>query len=233
MCASAVLPAALSAQNGAGKPAVRALTKPDVEFEESFTQINGIRELGDGRVIVSDSREKVVRLVDFGSGEMTQIGREGSGPNEFAMPMALLAVPGDTTLIYDPLNQRFLIVDPKGKPAGTFSLVQDAVGRPGGGTFRGIGGRPKGVDRQGRLYFLASNLIIGPDGQPSRADSAPVTRYDRARKKTDTVAFIQMAQMNVTFPGGRPRPSENAPTRITVAATTSPFQTQDDWVVAP
>ena len=231
LCALA-LPAALAAQNGA---AVRALTKPDAEFEEGFTQIAGVRELSDGRVIVIDPREKVVRLLDFASGNMAQIGREGSGPNEYAMPMTLLALPGDSSLVYDPLNQRFLLIDPKGKPAGTFSLAQEAAAAPpgprGGMVMRGIGGRLKGVDRQGRLYFLASNFMMSPDGQPQRADSAPITRYDRNRKKTDTVTYVKMPQMNVQM-SGRPT-SGAAPTRIAITSTVGPYEVQDDWAVTP
>jgi hypothetical protein len=71
----------------AAQSPLRTLAKPDAEYAEPFTQINGVRELKDGRVIVSDVREKTVQLVDLKAGSAQKIGREGSGPGEYAMPM--------------------------------------------------------------------------------------------------------------------------------------------------
>ena len=41
------------------------LAKPEVEYAEPFTQISGIRELKDGRVLVSDARDKTLQLIDL------------------------------------------------------------------------------------------------------------------------------------------------------------------------
>ena len=67
-----------------------SLSKPDAETTESFTQVTAIRELPSGKLLVADSRDKVVHLVDLAAGAMTKVGREGNGPGEYALPMALI-----------------------------------------------------------------------------------------------------------------------------------------------
>src|SRR5688572_6907671 len=69
----------VAAAPAAAQPPLKTLAKPDAEYAEPFTQINGVRELKDGRVIVSDVREKTVQLVDLKTGSAQKIGREGSG----------------------------------------------------------------------------------------------------------------------------------------------------------
>ena len=78
----AALPLAVAAQ---GAP--RALPAPNATFDEPFSQIAGLRELANGKVIVADGRDKVVALVDFAANSATKIGREGSGPAEFGLLM--------------------------------------------------------------------------------------------------------------------------------------------------
>src|SRR5688500_1941086 len=139
-------PAALSAQN----PPLRTISKMDLEYAEPFSCISGFRELSDGRVIVSDAREKTLQLIDLRTGATKKIGREGQGPGEWSTPMALLALPGDTTLLNDPQNNRFLTIHPDG-----------STGRELQVNLSGTGGRitiprPRGVDRMGRLYFEGS-----------------------------------------------------------------------------
>src|SRR5687767_6620310 len=172
----------------AAQAPLKTLAKPDVEYAEPFTQINGIRELRDGRVVVSDLREKTVQIVDLKAGSAQKIGREGSGPGEYALPMRLLALPGDTSVVYDPLNRRFLVIGPDGK-AGPFVSYEPE--ESAGGRGRGIGMGARYTDARGRLYSTGPNFSIGPNGEPTTSDSAPVLRLDRATKKTDTLAFVR------------------------------------------
>ncbi|MDP1861873.1 MAG: hypothetical protein Q8K82_24655, partial [Gemmatimonadaceae bacterium] len=109
---------------------VRTLTKPDAELAEPFTNVGGVRELKDGRLVVIDARDKIVQLVDFKAGTGTKVGREGSGPGEYALPMRLVPLPGDSSGVYDMLNSRLLVVLPNGKP-GNF-IVTESAGSPGG-----------------------------------------------------------------------------------------------------
>ncbi|HEX9165739.1 MAG TPA: hypothetical protein VF862_07490, partial [Gemmatimonadales bacterium] len=101
-----------------------ALTRPEAEYAEPFTEIRGLRELPDGRVLVSDWRDKVVMLVDLRSGAATKIGREGQGPEEYAMPTWLWAQPDGGALLQDMGNRRFLPIGPDGKVGNAISPPQ-------------------------------------------------------------------------------------------------------------
>jgi len=204
---------------------LKTLTKPDAEYAEPFTMISAIRELGDGRVIVSDIREKSVQLVDLKSGKTQKIGREGSGPGEYAMPARLLAFPGDTSVVYDPLNRRFLTIGPDGKPGAFVSYESDEPG-PGGRAVVRMSLGARYTDARGRLYSQAPNYSIGPDGTPASADSAPIVRFDRSTKQTDTLAWIAV-------PAARIQSSQGGTNVSVRVGGSNPFAAADDWAVTP
>jgi hypothetical protein len=218
------------------QPATRTLAKPDAEFAEPFSQLNAVRELRDGRLLVTDSRDKLVQLINLTSGKATKVGREGSGPGEYGLPAQLFALPADSSVVFDPLNQRFLLLLPDGKPGATFRVGDDAP-RPsadanGGRVVRlgGLGlGMPRGSDGRGNLYFEGPAISFGPDG-PVVADSAPVVRYSRATKRADTLAWVQLpksdAAVSSTGSGGQ----QNVNVRI---GGISPYPSRDQWTVLP
>ena len=213
--------APLAARPAVAQAPVKTLTKPDVEYAEPFTLINGVRELRDGRVIVSDTREKTVQLVDLKAGTAQKIGREGSGPGEYALPARLLAFPGDTSAVYDPLNRRFLVIGPDGK-AGPFASYESS----GESNGRSITLGARYTDARGRLYSAGPNFSIGPNGEPSSADTAPILRLDRATKKTDTVAFVHVPNTVIR--------SSQGGTNVSIrAGGGNPFVSVDDWAVTP
>ena len=123
LLALALLPGVAAAQS----VPTRTIAKPDAEFAEPFTRVSGVRELGDGRIIVADQRDQTLQRIDLRTSDATPVGRRGSGPNEYDMPVGAFAMPGDSTLVFDPNNQRYLVVGPDAKPAGTFTLG-DATG---------------------------------------------------------------------------------------------------------
>lgn len=220
----------------------RTFSKPIAEYTEPFTSLRGVRELADGRVVATDSRDKVVQIVDLRTGRATKVGREGSGPNEYQMPSSALPLPGDSTLIADPLNSRFFLLGPGGTPAGTWapSGAEDArpaprpapAGAPGraGGMVMSVGGGPmqmlstRAVDAQGRVYMTGPPITMTPEG-PKPADSLPVLRADRRSMRGDTVAWLQVPKGNtqVNASGGN--------MNIRIGAT--PFAAEDGWTVLP
>ena len=96
------------------QPPVREvrLGAPTATLTHEFTQLRGVRELPDGRLLVSDRLEPALYVVDLKTGRATRIGREGSGPEEYRMPSTLLPLPGDSTLLADEGNARFMIIGP-------------------------------------------------------------------------------------------------------------------------
>jgi hypothetical protein len=210
-------PVVLAAQN----PPLRVISRMDLEYAEPFSCISGLRELSDGRILVSDVREKTVQLIDLVKGTATKIGREGQGPGEWSTPQALLAVPGDTTLLWDPQNQRFLTIHPDG------SVGKELRVDLGGGT-RGamMASLPRGVDAMGRLYYQGSSFVFNEGQPPTTLDSAPVLRYDRRTAKVDTITYVALPKSNVQTSGS----AGNVSIRMTGP---NPFAPQRVWTVAP
>ncbi|MBU6365684.1 MAG: hypothetical protein KJT01_05685 [Gemmatimonadetes bacterium] len=246
------------AQGGAAGVPTRSYAKPDAEFGEPFSGVSGVRGLRDGRVVVADARDKIVQVVNLATGAGTKVGREGSGPGEYGMPSLLLPLPGDSSVVYDPLNQRYLLVGPDGKPGATFRVGAEpprppaggaspgAAGAPpaGGGAvvrrnggaggpvlmMAGLGlGRPMGADAAGRLYFEGIPLVMGPNG-PTGADSAPVIRYDRATLRADTLAWLRLPKNVAEVRSSGSATNQRVMLRI---GGGTPYAARDAWTVLP
>jgi hypothetical protein len=166
-----------------------SLSKPSAETKESFTSITAIRELPSGKVLVADAQDKVVQLVDFTGGSITKVGREGNGPGEYSLPLALAGLPDGSTLVHDILNRRFLIIGADGKPGGFLELPRPPAANSGGAPviFGGIQ-QLRGYDNQGRLYFRGSPFTA----TGGTADSVPLLRWDRVKPAFDTVGYLKL-----------------------------------------
>ena len=88
------------------------LRPADAMLAEPFTRIHSIRELADGRVLVSDnSSETRLVVADFHTGGVRRIGLQRSGPGEYRVAGRLLALPADSTLLVDEeRGRRWLIL---------------------------------------------------------------------------------------------------------------------------
>src|SRR5262245_2189913 len=106
-------------QGAAQTPVALTLSTPAAVYREGFTQITSVRERSDLRVYVSDRLDKSVSLVDLQRGTAARVGRVGAGPGEYGVPSRLFALRGDTTLLYDPQNSRFLVLLDGGKTGPT------------------------------------------------------------------------------------------------------------------
>jgi hypothetical protein len=189
----------------------RTFTKPEAEFPEPFSQLVSLRELRDGRVIVVDTRENALQVVDFRAGTVTPIGRQGSGPGEWQSPRAVYPLLGDSTLVQDPANGRFLIVGPDAKPARVFI--------PSGGG----DGILRAVDARGLMYYQSA--LAQGDTPKSVMDSTPVVRYDPMAMTHDTLAWVAVE---------RPAPRSGTSGGATfVLRTPGPFSPADDWTIFP
>jgi hypothetical protein len=206
--------ASLGAQARAGNT---VLSRPSAESADGFTMVGGIRELSNGKVLVSDPMERSVQLVDLAAGTAIKVGREGQGPGEYAFPGDLLPLPGDTTLLVDRMNRRFLIILPNGKTGESIAYPGDL----------GLGVDPRFVDAAGRIYFQGSALPPGGrlEGSVTLPDSVPLFRWDR-RSRMDTVAFLKLPSMTLN-------PSGNGASvgRVMIMRP-QPFTPEDAWAVA-
>jgi hypothetical protein len=195
-----------------GVPTTR-LTQPDVVFPEPFSALAGIRELSDGRLILSDRLERAVRILDLDAGTFEEIGHAGSGPGEYQMPGELLPLPGDSTLLVDFGNIRMTVIDPSGRFGASTSLMQEGIGFV----------NPSAIDSQGRVYFEASAYSQMGEAPP---DSMPIVRWDPASDRTDTVGMVPVPEMaTVSMSSGSGGSYTGGGIR--------PFEPRDDWDATP
>ena len=218
--------APVAASTGAQQPRLRSISRMEAEYPDPFTciQWGSIRELSDGRVVVADPTEKRLEVIDLRRGTGTKIGREGSGPGEWAVPVRLIPLAGDTTLLFDPQNNRLLKI----LPNGTVAEQAVSLGTTSGPGMMGGLLSPRGYDRMGRVYSQGSGFVLTPGAQRSPADSAPITRFDIRTAKTDTVGYISTVrpQVQTSNSGGRQM------TMVTINAP-NPFAPQQSWAVLP
>ena len=158
------------------------LPAPDATLAAEFTQVIAIRELRDGRVLIVDQGERALFVADFAKGTATRIGRNGSGPQEYEQPAALLAIAGDSTIVPDPRNGRWLLLN-GAEIAGT--LGPDApvlVARTR---------TPNGADVRGNIIALKSIATGSTPTAMPRLDSLLLVRMARSTGAQDTIAMLR------------------------------------------
>lgn len=77
------------------------LAPADASLPTDVIFIGSIRELSDGRVLISDPRERRVVVADMATGSVAQVGRAGRGPREYTSASRLRRVAGESTLLVD------------------------------------------------------------------------------------------------------------------------------------
>ncbi len=151
-------PADLGAQSTA------ALEEPTAAYGEPFSLISGVRELEDGRVLVSDALEESLYALDAPLSEALKIARNGQGPDEYRQPDALHAWPGDSTLMTDLGNGRLTVIGPDYGFGRTIPVVQQASDG-----LQII--LPQDVDTEGSVYYQ-------PRGDGMIRDTSGIVRWN-------------------------------------------------------
>ena len=154
------------------------LTTPDKVLTESFSQVRGIRELSNGKVIIVDRLDRGLLAADFTTGTTTKIGQNGRGPREYSLLASLVPMPGDSTLAWDEGNSRFVLVGPDLRILRTFTILLPGLGFP-------VGARA--VDGQGGYFLRIPAWMLQ---RSARGDTVPIVRYDLPRQKVDTLTHI-------------------------------------------
>lgn len=205
-----VLVLAASSKESRGQAVVvRELAGTPVVVEEAFSDITQIVELADGRVLVYDAIERRLDLVSFLAGQRRSVTTMGAGPREFRSIVGALRIPGDSILLWDPQNDRVLVLAPSGEALGTWP----AEGRSPRGV-RLIRAYPRALDQVGSFY--------GTQQLPTDGDSAHLVRVRIADGRTDTLTRLPARQL---------RPERAAPGVIRVRAPG--FPSVDAWGVFP
>jgi hypothetical protein len=96
---------------GSGAQPATALVQMSRLANAEFTHISSVRELPDGvRVLITDDYGRQILVGDFVRGGAAVIGRHGDGPGEYRTVGTAFALAGDTTLVTDGGNKRWLVL---------------------------------------------------------------------------------------------------------------------------
>lgn len=195
---AATLPVAVAAQ----APRQVTLKPADAKPEEEFTVIGSVRELADGRILVTDPRENRVIVMDLKAGTIAPVGRQGRGPGEYGGALPLRAIAGDSSMMFDFMSRRVLLFE-GAKIVAT--LPPDAP------LITATKGLALGADTRGNVWFTQSpnnteNAKGEVEWQPGTRefglkDSNVVVRLNRRTLKLDTIAKVRQAlsRQTVTF----------------------------------
>lgn len=200
------------ARGTAAQSAARTvLSKPDASFPEPFSSVIGLRELPDGRVVITDRLEQTVSILTLTDGDVTPVGRQGHGPGEYGMAGPLYPFPGDSTLMVDFGALRAVLI--AGDHLGRTIPLTSGDGLPM---------IPRAADARGRLYGSLPAISRG-----ATADSAPITRLDPATGSVDTAGWVRSASGGAV---SAMRSSGGAQMRF---GGMRPYAAEDGWTVAP
>lgn len=162
-----------------------------------FSRITSVRELTDGRLLVVDAGDRVLQVADFQRNLVRQVGREGRGPGEYGRLGALLPLPGDSTLLVDLGNARYLLL--RGDSI-VVTVPPNSPAHQAGATL------PIGADGANRV--LATRAMASPPSRdpmalPGRIDSTHLIRVHRSTGAADTLATLRARETRIRVSGTR------------------------------
>ena len=199
----------------AQEPRRMSLAPANASLDEEFSNVSWVRELRDGRVIVTDGRDGRVVAADLRTGTVEQISRRGQGPNEYPRALPVWSVGGDSSAMVDS-PRRWLMF------AGTRVVATLAPDAPAVAAMRGIA---RGADEVGHVY--SADFIPG-GGRPI-GDSTALIRIARATARVDTLTRLRaLVPRRTSAPDKSGFFSFSLPT-IAAADDPSPPDSITDW----
>jgi hypothetical protein len=164
------------------QPPRRVASAPAVALAYAFTEVTGLYELSDGRVVAVDGGDASIVLANFEAGAARRIGRQGEGPGEYRGPSSVYPLGGDSVGIFDDLASRLLVIARDGTVSG---IVSPYVYPPGST-------RTAALKSDGRGYFYGQAPAVKalPDGKFALVDSAPIVRWRIGDDRIVTVAQV-------------------------------------------
>ncbi len=176
-----LLACAMSTTVAAQRPTIIKLPPADARLATAFTAITSIRELSDGRILVTDPSDLQLVVADFRSGDVRQVSRRGGGPGEYGMAAPVQPIGNDSSLMVDLMQRRWLLLHTD-RMVATVSQDNPVVRDTKGFAF--------GTDRLGHVLIIGSSTP--PDGQSvsTMRDSSFLLRVHRGSGRTDTLTRI-------------------------------------------
>jgi len=159
------------------------LSPSDARLSAEFVGITSVREIADGRVLVTDGRDQTLYLTDFHANSAVVLGSKGKGPGEYSMVGFIRELSGDSSIMGDLYNLRWLLFN-GAKIVSTVPPDHPAI--------KATGSSIHGTDRLGHV-MIHSSMTPERNGvtQITRKDSMALMLVDRATGRRDTVAKLR------------------------------------------
>ena len=169
------------------RPAASQTLAQDTRLPAHLGAISNVIELSDGRVVFTDTRNKLFLRGDLKSGKIDTLGTrldsltQQSSAGEYKFPGSVAHLGRDTIALIDFSAIRTTLWNEAGKPLGVLSIKPVAGNTP-----------VLFYDTTGHGYKVDYQAVIG-GGEPGRAvrpDSIPVLRLTLKGDAVDTIAFL-------------------------------------------
>jgi len=164
-------------------------------IDEEFARLIAVRELSNGRAILTDSKDKRLIAVDLVSKTARTPGRAGEGPQEYREVGRLWDVGTDSTFMSVPYARRWLVLH-RDRIVSTFTGQLPIILKVGSSIIRG-------ADAHGNVLGLAPFVRVSDqpfvmsDSLPSCGRTAPRSRLIRC--------FVRSTRTKTTLSGLPPR----------------------------
>jgi hypothetical protein len=219
---SAILFGAARASTPAQSIPVIDLPPASAKSAETFGAIINIRELPQGRVLVSDGKNFLVKLLTATlATERIVLDSSRTAANTYGnFPMPLVSYIGDSTLFNS--SRGLFVIGPGGNVARAAALPQPK--------FWGQIRRAVYADDKGRVVFMAASPVTRTPTVgvvPTVSDSAPLLRIDFAARTTDTIAWVGRPYVRVDA-WQPPPPGRGAELSFWLP---DPLKALDDWTI--
>jgi hypothetical protein len=218
-----IVAASTQAWAQSASPRTIELPPPDATLAAEFTLVTSVRELSDGQLLIADGAERKLLVASWSNRSATQLGRNGSGPEEYLQPSTLFALRGDSTLLPDSRNGRWLLL--------SGASIVTTIGADAAGMRNGGARLPLGADDQGHV-ILTRPMGAAATGPMSlgRRDSVVLVRLARATGRADTIAVLRArpATIRVQGPANNPTSVEVIVNPLATAELAALFP--DGWI---
>ena len=178
--------------SGAEEPPARLLKAQPIRVGAGLAHVSAVREIGTGRLLLSNAKGPSVLLVDIATGTVTQVGAAGGGADRYASPGGLYAGPNATTLLLDRGQMRVFTISATGELLGSRSIARRGVTESSD-----VDADRQRIDANGLAYFVdrhAPGAMLG-------AKASTLVRFDADTQKSEPVATLRNPEVR-TIPAG-------------------------------
>lgn len=205
-------------------PPIRPLGPAVATTTESFRSMPSLRVLSDGRVLISDGAARRLVVYDSMLGKPQPVlNPSGAAATQFpARGGTLLAIPGDTTLVFDAASASFVVLDPQNQITRVIAMPRawDAWVMTSPQTGLPI------IDDKMRMIYRTRIPPTGysrATGQAIYPDSTAIIAVSFETRKVDTLAWMKIPPYPPTVSGRDPDG------RWRYTTIQPPFELTDEW----